>query len=151
NGQEVGHNQGGHVPFQFDIAPYLKRNSVNRLTLRVEDKQDPAQPRGKQSVTGVPQEIDYYCTTGIWQTVWLGPVPSTPIQDLRIITPAQRNLVEFIVYLHAPSSPWRVEIEVTDHDELVTRGEARTAVATGHLVLSIPYAKLWSPESPHLY
>ncbi|HEY0730216.1 MAG TPA: hypothetical protein VGD38_19180, partial [Pyrinomonadaceae bacterium] len=57
NGQEVGHNQGGHVPFQFDIAPYLK-SGVNRLTLRVEDKQDPEQPRGKQSVTGIPQEID---------------------------------------------------------------------------------------------
>ena len=24
NGQEVGHNRGGHVPFQFEISPYLK-------------------------------------------------------------------------------------------------------------------------------
>jgi beta-galactosidase/beta-glucuronidase len=150
NGQEVGHNQGGHVPFQFDIKPYINPGA-NRLTLRVEDKQDPAQPRGKQSVTGIPQEIDYYCTTGIWQTVWLEPVPSMRIEELRVVTHAQRNLVEFIVYLHAPSSPWRIEIEVTDRGQLVTRGEARTAVATGHLILSIPYAKLWSPESPHLY
>jgi beta-galactosidase/beta-glucuronidase len=150
NGQEVGHNQGGHVPFQFDIKPYIK-SGVNRLTLRVEDRQDPLQPRGKQSVSGIPQEIDYYCTTGIWQTVWLEPVPSLRIEELRVITHAQRNLVEFFVYLHAPSSPWRVEIEVTDQGQVVTRGEARTAVATGHLILSIPYAKLWSPESPHLY
>ena len=150
NGQEVGHNQGGHVPFQFDIAPYVKPG-VNRLTLRVEDKQDPEQPRGKQSVTAIPQEIDYYCTTGIWQTVWLEPVPSVRIEELRVITHAHRNLVELVVYLHAPSSDWRLEVEVTDQDRLVTRSEARTAVATGHLVLSIPYAKLWSPESPHLY
>lgn len=150
NGQEVGHNQGGHVPFQFDIAPYLKRG-VNRLTMRVEDKQDPAQPRGKQSVTGIPQEIDYYCTTGIWQTVWLEPVPSLRMEELRIVTHAHRNIVELFVYLHAPSSAWRIEVEVTDQGNLVTRGEARTAVATGHLILSIPYAKLWSPESPHLY
>ena len=27
----------------------------------------------------------------------------------------------------------------------------RTAVATAWLALSIPYAKLWSPESPYLY
>jgi beta-galactosidase/beta-glucuronidase len=150
NGFEVGHNQGGHVPFQFDIAPYLKPG-VNRLTLRVEDKQDPEQPRGKQSVTAIPQEIDYYCTTGIWQTVWLEPVPSLRIEELRVITQAQRNAVELFVYLHAPSSAWRIEVEVNDQDRLVTRAEARTAVATGHLILSIPYAKLWSPESPHLY
>ena len=150
NGQEVGHNQGGHVPFQFNIAPYVKPG-VNRLTLRVEDKQDPEQPRGKQSVTAIPREIDYYCTTGIWQTVWLEPVPSLRIEELRVITHAQRNLVELIVYLHAPSSDWRIEVEVFDQDRLVTRSEARTAIATGHLILSIPYAKLWSPESPHLY
>lgn len=60
NGQEVGHNQGGHVPFQFDIAPYVKRG-VNRLTVRVVDEQDPGQPRGKQSTTGLPHDIDYYC------------------------------------------------------------------------------------------
>jgi beta-galactosidase/beta-glucuronidase len=150
NGQEVGHNQGGHVPFQFDIAPYIKPG-VNRLTLRVEDRQDPEQPRGKQSATGLPQEIDYYCTTGIWQTVWLEPVPSLRIEELRVVTHAQRNLLELLVYLHAPSAAWRIEVEVYDQDRLVTRGEARTAVATGHLILSIPYAKLWSPESPHLY
>jgi beta-galactosidase/beta-glucuronidase len=150
NGYEVGHNQGGHVPFQFDIAPYLKPG-VNRLTLRVEDKQDPGQPRGKQSASAIPHEIDYYCTTGIWQTVWLEPVPSLRIEELRIVTHAQRSLVELIVYLHAPSAAWRIEVEVTDQDRLVTRSETRTAVATGHLILSIPYAKLWSPESPHLY
>lgn len=150
NGQEVGHNQGGHVPFQFDIAPFLKPG-VNRLTLRVEDKQDPGQPRGKQSVSGIPQEIDYYCTSGIWQTVWLEPVPSLRIEELRIVGHAHRNLVEIIVYLHAPSAAWRIEAEVTDMGRFVTRGEGRTAVATGHLILSIPYAKLWSPESPHLY
>ena len=30
NGKEVGQNQGGHVPFNFDIAPYLKRGK-NRV------------------------------------------------------------------------------------------------------------------------
>src|SRR5687767_890046 len=58
NGKEVGHNQGGHVPFQFNIAPYLS-NDTNRLTLRVEDRQNPRQPRGKQSTTARPHEIDY--------------------------------------------------------------------------------------------
>ena len=78
NGKEVGHNQGGHVPFQFNISPYLTHGK-NRLTVRVEDRQNPRQPRGKQSTTGLPHDIDYYCTTGIWQTVWLEPVPAFSI------------------------------------------------------------------------
>ena len=78
NGHEVGHNQGGHVPFSFDIAPYV-REGANRITLRVVDEQDERQPRGKQSSTGLPHDIDYYCTTGVWQTVWLEPVSSMRI------------------------------------------------------------------------
>jgi beta-galactosidase/beta-glucuronidase len=150
NGHEVGHNQGGHVPFQFDIAPYVQAG-INRLTMRVEDAQDPQQPRGKQSHTGLPAEIDYYCTTGIWQTVWLEPVPAIRIEELRVTAHASRNLVELFVYLHAPSLPWRIEVEAFENEKRVARVETHTAVATGHLVLHVPYAKLWSPESPNLY
>src|SRR5688572_18695850 len=150
NGQEVGHNQGGHVPFQFDIAPYAKPGN-NRLTLRVEDRQDPQQPRGKQSHTGLPHGIDYYCTTGIWQTVWMEPAPPIRIEEIRIITWARRNLIELTVFLHAPSAPWRIEVEVSEGVKVVAREEDLTAVATGRLRLVIPYAKLWSPEAPNLY
>jgi beta-galactosidase/beta-glucuronidase len=150
NGDEVGHNQGGHVPFQFEIAPYL-HEGTNRLTLRVEDRQDPRQPRGKQSFTGAPFGIDYYCTTGIWQTVWLEGAPAIRIEELRIIPVADRNIVYMSVYLHAPSANWRITVEVLDGDELVTRQEAYTPVATGQFLLTIPYAKLWYPYSPHLY
>lgn len=150
NGLEVGHNQGGHVPFQFDIAPYLKPG-INRLTLRVEDRQTPKQPRGKQSHTGLPEAIDYYCTTGIWQTVWLEPVPAIRIEELRIVTHAKRNTVEFTVYLHAPSSRWLVEVEILEQGKRVAIAQDETAVATGQLTMTIPYAKYWSPEAPHLY
>lgn len=150
NGHEVGHNLGGHVPFQFDISPYV-HSGENRLTVRVEDRQDPRQPRGKQSHTGLPEGIDYYCTTGIWQTVWLEPVPAIRIEELRIITNARMNLLEITVFLHAPSAAWRVEVEVLEQGRRVAIGEDQTAVATGRFAITIPYAKLWSPESPHLY
>ena len=150
NGHEVGHNRGGHVPFQFDIAPYLK-SGENRLTVRVEDRQSPQQPRGKQSFTGLPEGIDYYCTTGIWQTVWLEPVPPMRIEEIRLNTDAERNRLDVLVFLHAPSAAWRVEVEVLEEGKRVAIGYDQTRVATGRLSLNIPYAKLWSPESPHLY
>jgi beta-galactosidase/beta-glucuronidase len=150
NGNEVGHHQGGHVPFQFNIAPYVKRGS-NRLTVRVEDRQDPQQPRGKQSHTGLPHSIDYYCTSGIWQTVWLEPVPAMRIEELRVTADAKRNIVDVTVFLHAPSAAWRVEVEVMEQGNRVAIAEDQTAVATGRLQITIPYAKLWSPEAPNIY
>jgi beta-galactosidase/beta-glucuronidase len=150
NGQEVGHNRGGHVPFWFDIQPYL-RAGVNRLALRVEDRQDPYQPRGKQSPTGLPHGIDYYCSTGIWQTVWLEPAPPIRISELRITPIVEREMIELAVRLHAPATGWRLQAEVRDEGQVVAAVDTVTAQATCGLHLNIPGAKLWSPASPHLY
>ena len=150
NGEEVGHNRGGHVPFAFDIRPYL-RDGANRLALRVEDRQDPYQPRGKQSTTGLPHGIDYYCTTGIWQPVWLEPVPPIRIGELRITPAAEEGVIELAVQLHAPATGWRLEAEAYDGDRVVAAADAYTPHATARLRLNIPDAKLWSPSSPHLY
>src|SRR3981081_3185754 len=46
---------------------------------------------------------------------------------------------------------WRLVADVFDGDVLVARGEKEISAATISLRLKIPEAKLWSPESPHLY
>jgi beta-galactosidase/beta-glucuronidase len=150
NGKEVGHNQGGHVPFSFNIAPYLHEGD-NRITIRVEDSQDAHQPRGKQAVSGIPQEIDYYCTTGIWQTVWLEPVSKMRIEDLRITPLVHDNSFELQVYLHAPSVGWRLEARLIDGDKVVGESSQYTTNATSRLMIPVHHPKYWSPESPHLY
>jgi beta-galactosidase/beta-glucuronidase len=150
NGKEVGHNQGGHVPFQFNIAPYLNHEE-NRLTLRVEDRQNPRQPRGKQSTTARPHDIDYYCTTGIWQTVWLERVPPIRIQDMKINSSARTSTIEINALLHAPASEWRLEAEAVDQDKIVARTSVEICAATAQLKLEIPDARPWSPASPNLY
>jgi beta-galactosidase/beta-glucuronidase len=150
NGQEVGHNRGGHTPFQFNIGPYLNVGN-NRLTVRVLDTQSPAQPRGKQSISGLPHDIDYYCTSGIWQTVWLEPVPPIRIDNLKISAAVEHEALDLTVYLHAPSAIWRIEADVCDGDVLVAQTQKEICSATVSLRLKIPNAKLWSPEFPHLY
>jgi beta-galactosidase/beta-glucuronidase len=150
NGHEVGHNQGGHVPFTFDIAPYLNQGN-NRLALRVQDRQNPRQPRGKQSLTGLPHDIDYFCTTGIWQTVWLEPAPTIRIEEIKIFVSAEKGTIDLSVYLHAPSSIWRLEAEVFDGETVVARHDEETTSTTCWHSLNIPDAKLWTPETPHLY
>ena len=150
NGREVGHNRGGHVPFSFSIKPYL-REGANRLVLRVEDRQDPYQPRGKQSPSGLPHGIDYYCTSGIWQTVWLEPVPAVRIDELKITPDADEQVIELMVYLHAPATGWRLEVEALDGVSVIAREEGQAIHAATRFRLKIPNPRLWSPESPHLY
>jgi len=150
NGEEVGSNFGGHVPFSFDIAPYCKPG-VNRISMRVEDRPDPFQPRGKQSSTGLPFGIDYYCTTGIWQTVWLEPVSTIRIDSVRITPVVKESAFELKMYLHAPSANWTVEAEVFDDDKSVARVSNDICSATARLFVKVPDAILWSPDHPKLY
>lgn len=153
NGVEVGRNVGGHVPFSFNVAPYL-RGGENRLTVRVKDSQTHRQPRGKQSPSGKPARIFYYCTTGIWQTVWLEPLPALRIEEVRIHTSRTSGGLELSVQLHAPASSWQVEVEAFDGldcQDSVALARAETRGAVAQLKLDIPDAKMWSPRQPHLY
>ncbi|HEY3332731.1 MAG TPA: glycoside hydrolase family 2 TIM barrel-domain containing protein [Capsulimonadaceae bacterium] len=150
NGSEVGHNRGGHVPFSYDIAPYVKPGS-NRVTVRVRDSQDPYQPRGKQSTTGLPRHIDYYCTTGIWQSVWIEPVPSIRIDNLRMTTTAATGTVRLDVLLHAPARRRTLELDVIDNGVTVATSRLQTTLSNVEIEVVIPNPKLWSAESPHLY
>ena len=151
NGLEVGHNRGGHTPFQFNIAPYINPGAPNRVTLRVVDSQSPAQPRGKQSITGLPHDIDYYCTSGIWQSVWLEPVPAVRIDAQRVRYSAADTALDLTVYLHAPCQMWRLSVSVFDGDTLVAETQIEESSATVQFRIPIPNPKLWSPDSPHLY
>ena len=150
NGHEVGHNRGGHVPFSFNIAPYL-RDGRNRLVVQVEDRQDPYQPRGKQSVSGRPRGIDYHCSTGIWQTVWLEPVPKARIEELVITPRLEHEAFELVIRLHGPASGWRVEAEVLLDGDVVARAACDTPLAGARIWLPMRGPRLWSPDAPHLY
>jgi hypothetical protein len=151
NGRLAGRNRGGHVPFSFNIAPFLQ-DGDNRVTLRVEDRQDPCQPRGKQSSSGKPVRIYYWCTTGIWQTVWLEPVAPLRIDALRWPCTQPDGRLAVDVALHAPCTGWTVELDVLDHTGTrVAFAQAETRFAGVRLDARIDAARPWSPDDPYLY
>jgi beta-galactosidase/beta-glucuronidase len=77
NGEYAGHHTGGYSPFRVEITP-LVRSGENTVLLRVEDRLDRSQPRGKQSWQA-PFSCWYRECSGIWQSVWLEFVPSAGI------------------------------------------------------------------------
>jgi beta-galactosidase/beta-glucuronidase len=150
NGREIGGNRGGHVPFSFDIKPYLRLGS-NRLVLRVVDRQSTDQPRGKQASTGIPQSCDYYCTTGIWQRVWLEPVGQRRFEEIKIVPRLGRNRevsdrLEIEVILHAHAADYRILVEGPTRQEVLVSGPA-----TARFTLPMPQNARWTPESPTLH
>jgi beta-galactosidase/beta-glucuronidase len=85
NGQMVVTHEGGNTPFSADITNALLDGDADQLVVvRAEDQPtDLTQPRGKQDWELKPHRIWYHRTTGIWQTVWLEPVPVDHVVDLR--------------------------------------------------------------------
>ena len=75
-------NVGGYLPFSAEITDAVKGESFE-LLVRVQDETERGERcRGKQSSR--PGGIWYTAQSGIWQTVWIEPVPEKYIESLRI-------------------------------------------------------------------
>ncbi len=146
NGKELGKHRGGYDSFSFDITDSLKKDSEQELIVGVYDPTDGGtQPRGKQ--VRRPGGIYYTPTTGIWQTVWLEPVPETNIQELKIIPDVAGSKVRVTVSVKG-FNQHAIQIVVREGDRSIT-GVARSGEST--VDVPIPEPKLWSPETPFLY
>jgi len=153
NGKELGTHKGGSDAFSFDITDALKEGK-NELLVRVWDPTDAgAQPRGKQ--VSKPGGIWYTPVTGIWQTVWMEPVPDAWIAGIRVSTDIEKGEVTVSVEARGMLDGLYglVDIEAVPFGNN-SYGGLSQAVDIGKSVtfkLDPRRIKLWSPESPHLY
>lgn len=146
NGIRVGGHKGGYTAFSIDIAPYLTRGEQT-LAVRVTDPTDRGtQPRGKQVTEA--RTIWYTPVTGIWQTVWLEPVPESRIASLRTTPDIDTKSLTVEAVIVGARRGDIVEITLRDNGRTVA--EARAA-AGEPLRLTLPEMKLWTPDTPMLY
>ena len=149
NGGLVGSHTGGSDAFSFDITDYLK-DGQNQLLLGVTDPTSTGeQPRGKQLMN--PNSIWYTPVSGIWQTVWMEPVPKqTYIDEVKLTPEVDSGRVRVDVLLDKPANNYTTAIRVTALDGSQT--VATTLVRAGRTAyISLQNPKLWSPDSPFLY
>ena len=146
NGREMGEHRGGYDAFTFDITDALGPGGAQELVVAVWDPSDRGfQPRGKQ--VRDPQSIWYTSVTGIWQTVWIEPVPATRIDALEIVPDVDAQVARVMVRMSAAKDGDSVVVTATIDDRTHTvSGAANTT-----LELPIPAPRLWSPDSPQLY
>ncbi len=147
NGKEIGHHRGGYDAFSFDITPALNPAGSQEILVSVWDPIDTSfQPRGKQVRT--PGGIWYTSVTGIWQTVWLEPVPEISIQRLEITPDIDANEAHVQVFCSSTRPNYRIQLKVKQHGKVVAATEG---LPFDELIAKIDRPQLWSPESPFLY
>src|SRR5262249_19066075 len=106
------------------------------------------QPRGKQ--VRKPGGIFYTASTGIWQTVWLEPVPQVSIESLKVDVAVDRGLAHARVKLRGEvGKGYSLRGDIRGRDFGSTSTDKMLSPPAA--VFSVPEPKLWSPESPTLY
>ena len=147
NDIKVGQHTGGYTPFSFDITPALK-SGANKLVVKVWDGTDQGfQPRGKQ--VNNPHGIWYTPVSGIWQTVWLEPVPEKHIENIKITPDIDKNIITVEAFTNESLSSDRVEVKVMDGSRVVATGQSINNQPVQVEMSANP--KLWSPDDPFLY
>jgi hypothetical protein len=143
NDVKAGSHTGGYTPFSIDITDALK-SGENSLTVRVWDGTDTGfQPRGKQ--VRKPSGIWYTSVTGIWQTVWLEPVPEQHIRNLRTTPDLDAGCIRVLA-----EGVDRGVVEVSLSADGRRVASAR-ALAGSEVEIPVPGARLWTPDDPYLY
>jgi beta-galactosidase/beta-glucuronidase len=146
NGKTFPSHRGGYDGFSMDVTDSLKPTGSQELIVSVWDPTEGGQPRGKQ--TRHPQGIFYTPTTGIWQTVWLEPVPASHIQSLKMIPDVDGGQLKLTVAVENPEASQTIDAIVTDDGKEVARATGKPGEP---LLIPLPHARLWGPDDPFLY
>jgi hypothetical protein len=147
NGKQAGSHKGGFDAFSFDITGALEGSGPQKLTVSVWDPTDQGtQARGKQVAN--PGGIMYTAVTGIWQTVWLEPVPDAYIDSFKIVPDIDAGQAAIDISLVGGAQGYTIEAQAKDGP--VTRSQTKAGIDK-QIVLPLKEPKLWSPDSPFLY
>ncbi|MHC4563200.1 MAG: sugar-binding domain-containing protein, partial [Planctomycetota bacterium] len=90
NGKEVARHRGGFSPFTADLVGVATPGETATIVVRARDNVRSNQPGGKQCHEYGNLGCLYTRTTGVWQTVWMEPVPEVHLKRPRI-TPDLAN------------------------------------------------------------
>ncbi len=147
DGRQVAKHTGGYDPFTADITDALAKSVPHTIDVLVVDESDATdQPRGKQVLK--PEGIWYTPSSGIWQTVWLEPVPASRIEELRLTPDLSAGLLNVNVIPEGDTSGLSIRA-VADDDGQEIASASFLPGTDGSLVL--PETHAWTPEDPHLY
>lgn len=141
NGHRATTHKGNWDAFEVDIRPWIKPGD-NVVVVGAREPHDGKHSSGK----GERKNGDYTFSSGIWQTVWLEPVPASHIEQLNIASDIDKRTLTVGATVRGAFAGIRVTAR-SGQDVVATATTRGDAPA----VLSIAHPHLWSPDDPHLY
>ena len=116
NGKPLGTHRGGFDAFTFDITDALTAQGPQDLMVSVLDSTGGGQAKGKQTAGSLEAlgTLGYTAASGIWQTVWIEPVPPAHITKLKITPDVDRGVVRLTAMTAGTGNADAVEAVVLD-------------------------------------
>ncbi|MCP4763367.1 MAG: hypothetical protein GY870_16465, partial [archaeon] len=149
NKKLIGTHLGGDVAFTYDITEAINSDfeQENEIIIQVWDPSDDGnQERGKQKLN--PSGIFYNALSGIWQTVWIEPVPKTYIENIRLIPDIDNSEISVKINTNNSTDKFQGKITIIDGEVVIIE---KSILINKPDKINIPNPKLWSPDSPFLY
>ena len=154
NGKYVANHKGAYDTFSIDIAPFIFKGE-NNITLRVIDKQNVDQIRGKQTWKKYPFECFYTETSGIWKDVYLENLNESYIDIFKFNTSFKKNLVKLDISLNNSANLINTKLNVKilfDNKEIINEDFKLNSLSSSlNFKLKSEDIHLWSTSSPNLY
>jgi len=155
NGREVVRHRGGWTPFTADITEVVGDALEATIVVRARDDHRKLKPKGKQSARYERYGCLYTRTTGIWQTVWIEPVPMRcHLQRTRITPSVASGSFTLVQPMRGDRTGLTYRAILSDESGEVARAKTDAAADFApQVTLAIPEdrRRLWSPDDPHLY
>ena len=146
NEQKAGRHSGGYLPFFIDITPFVK-TGANTLRVVVKDLSDSSyHSKGKQSLER--GGMWYTAQSGIWQTVWMEPVPEQYLSDLLIEPDYDGSKIVIAANSNHPEERFPVHAEISYQGKFLKEADFFSGEAAE---VALEHFESWTPETPHLY
>ena len=160
NGTPVGWHEGGHLPFVFDITNQVNVDRPNTIAIQVENYLTPTRvPAGNVSGGGgtagfmrnyPATTFDFFPYAGLQRPVILFAVPPTHIEDVTVVTDIDGSDGVVTVTVVQQGDAQNGQVQLNDDDISLT-ADLSFEGDTAQTVLTVPKARLWSPDDPFLY
>jgi beta-galactosidase len=157
NGQEVGYNEGGMEPAEYDVTEHLQPGS-NTIAVQVYRFSDGT----------YLEDQDMWRLSGIYRDVYLMATPPVHVRDFFVTTDLDADYRDAELRIAAavsnygeePADGYRIRATLFPSDDtapVVESLESRTlsiptsGAVTASLAVIVASPRLWSAEQPHLY